>query len=306
MKDILEYVNANSGYVFVNKDKITSFVENISNWEYNYLFSDLKSILDEKQCIIFSFICESINFCFWGNNDDLNYKNYIGSETMFNNLKQNIKNNPLILDIENLNNLSLEDFEKLIGNDVIKFPLYETRFKLLKDTINIINNKKGNFFNELFEVKSDIELLNYITNHFWHFDDKSIYKNKTIKFNKRATLLVNDLYQLSDTIKTNISTLDNLMGCADYALPRMLYENGILIYSNELLKIIESKKLIEHDSEFEIEIRANTLYALELIKEELRRNNINLNSIQIDNIIWNMRTKLEHIIPVHRTITIYY
>lgn len=306
MKDILEYVTANSGYVFVNKDKITSFVENISNWEYNYLFSDLKSILDEKQCIIFSFICESINFCFWGNNDDLNYKNYIGSETMFNNLKQNIKNNPLILDIENLNNLSLEDFEKLIGNDVIKFPLYETRFKLLKDTINIINNKKGNFFNELFEVKSDIELLNYITNHFWHFDDKSIYKNKTIKFNKRATLLVNDLYQLSDTIKTNISTLDNLMGCADYALPRMLYENGILIYSNELLKIIESKKLIEHDSEFEIEIRANTLYALELIKEELRRNNINLNSIQIDNIIWNMRTKLEHIIPVHRTITIYY
>ena len=111
------------------------------------------------------------------------------------------------------------------------------------------------------------------------------------------------MFQLSDSIKNNIKSLDNLTGCADYALPRLLYEYGILVYDKRLLEIINSNTLIEHNSNIEIEIRANTLYAIELIKDTLKQKNIYLNSVEIDSIIWNMRTADKHLIPVHKTIT---
>ena len=308
MKNVLKYINENSDYVSVDLNKIENFVQSISNWKYNYWMSDLKEYLDEKKCIIFAFICESINFCFWGNenNNDNNYENYIGSEELFNNLKRNIKNDTSILELNRLMNITEDEFINIIGIEFKDSPLLQVRYKLLKDTISIIYNKNENFYKELFSLKSDIELLNYITQNFWHFDDMSKYKNQIIKFNKRATLLVNDLYQLSDTIKNNIKSLDNLTGCADYAVPRLLCEYGILNYNNELSKIIYSNSLIEHNSSMEIEIRANTLYALELIKDTLKEKNIYLNSVEIDNIIWNMRTDKEHSMPVHKTITIYY
>ena len=308
MKNVLEYVNKNSDYVSVYNDKIKFFVENISNWEYNYWMSDLKEYLDEKKCIIFAFICESINFCFWGNknNDDNNYENYIGSEELFHNLKQSIKNDSSILEIDKLINLTESEFISMIGSEFIELPLLQERYKMLKDTISIIYNKKENLYKELFSIRNDLEMLDYITQNFWHFDDKSLYKNEVIKFNKRATLLVNDLYQLSDTIKNNLKSLDNLSGCADYAVPRLLCEYGILSYNEKLLEIITSNVLIEHNSDMEIEIRANTLYALELIKDALKEKDIYLNSIEIDNIIWSMRTSEEHNLPVHKTITIYY
>lgn len=308
MKNVLEYINKNSDYVSVNKDNIKLFVENISMWEYNYWMSDLKEYLDEKKCIIFAFICQSINFCFWGNknNDDNNYENYIGSEELFLNLKQSIKNDSSILELDKLIDLTENEFINLIGLEFIELPLLQERYRMLKDTVSIIYNKKENFYKELFSIKNDLELLTYITENFWHFDDKSLYKDQVIKFNKRATLLVNDLYQLSDTIKNNLKSLDNLSGCADYAVPRLLCEYGILSYNEKLLETITSNTLIEHNSDMEIEIRSNTLYALELIKDALKQKNIYLNSVEIDNIIWNMRTNKKHSLPVHKTITIYY
>ena len=307
MKNVLKYINGNSDYVSVDLNKIENFVQSISNWKYNYWMSDLKEYLDEKKCIIFAFICESINFCFWGNENNAdNYENYIGSEKLFYNIKKNVQKDISILELENLSKLKIDDFKQLIGEEFIKVPLFYERFILLKETISVICNKKDKLFKELFSIKSDLKLLNYITENFWHFDDKSQYKNKVIKFNKRAVLLVNDLFQLSYTIKNNLKSLDGLTGCADYAVPRLLFEYGILSYNKELLQIINSKTQIRHNSIMEIEIRANTLYALELIRDDLKKKNIYLNSVQIDNIIWNMRTSGKHSIPVHRTITIYY
>lgn len=48
MKNILEYISENSNYVSVNKNRIKTFIENVSNWQYNYWMNDLKTFLDEK------------------------------------------------------------------------------------------------------------------------------------------------------------------------------------------------------------------------------------------------------------------
>jgi len=307
MNGIKEYINKKSEYVSVNKSKIIKFINEIQNWDYIYWCEDLKKILNEKERILFSFLYESINFCFWDANKYYERLETKGSSDLFfNNFKKNIISNRKLLKINYLMSMDFNDFKKLININSNDFPMLNKRFKLLKETIKVINDKGKDFFEEIFCLKSDIELLDYIIINFHHFKDESLYKNKIIKFNKRATLLVNDLYQLSETVKKNIKNLNNMTGCADYALPRFLYEKGILKYNNKLTNIIKSKSLIKHNSNMEIEIRANTLYVIEKIKKHLNDNDIKLNSIEIDNLIWKMRTNNKHFMPVHRTITIFY
>jgi hypothetical protein len=153
------------------------------------------------------------------------------------------------------------------------------------ETVTTIKNNPS-FFDDLFNIKSVDELLEYIVSNFSSFNDVSVYKGKKVHFYKRASLLVNDLYELSSTIKNNIKSLEKLLGCADYGIPRTLRRFGILEYSSDLASKIDNKELIPHDSNYEIEIRANMLYALELIKEELLKRNIKIHTINLDNIIW--------------------
>ena len=152
-----------------------------------------------------------------------------------------------------------------------------------------------------------MELLKYITTNLNSFDDKSIYKGRTIHFNKRATLLANDLFYMCEIINQNLGNVNNLSGCADYGIPRTFRDYGILNYSKELEEIIDNEKEILHDSEMEIEIRANMLYIIELIKDELSKKNILINSVELDYLIWWMGKKNKDRKSIaHHTITIFY
>ncbi len=311
MKDIsvLKYLSEKSEYVHVNIDKIYSFLKQMDNLNYTYWLSDTRVFKTEKEKIIFSFICESINFCFWGCNEwEMEYKgiNYHGSEALFYSLLRAIDEKKFIIDVDNLSEISEEEFSNIFYYNGIKPSLMHERYLLFNNTINVIKLKGNEFFDELFSINSDVELVKYITSTFNHFNDESKYKGRIIHFNKRAILLVNDLYNLSSTIRHNIKNINNLTGCADYAIPKIFLATGIFKYKDELLNKISSETLIEHNSQMEIEIRGNTLYVIEIMIQYLNNNCININSVQLDNIIWKTRKKIKNDIPVHMTKCIYY
>lgn len=272
--EILEYVNKNSKYVSVNKEKIIPFLNSIENVKYHYWLDREKIGFSEKEFIIFAFICETMNFCFWGNRNWKVYyagKEYIGSEALFYAILKEIKLNNVFLEIDSLKNVSKSYFKKILSSKGELPILMSKRFKLFKETVRIIEKKKNKFFDEIFSIKTDKELLEYIISNFKHFDDKSKFKGKVIHFNKKATLLVNDLFHGSETIRKNIKTVKNLSAGADYAIPKILKDKNILVYDKKLLNIINKKKMIYHNSRMEIEIRANTLYVLELMKKNYSR-----------------------------------
>ena len=307
--DTLKYINENSKYVSIDKDNMNRYLDTINTWDYHYWLKNETVTLTEQELIIFAFLCESMNFCFWKNRNwkiKFNHNYYGGSEALFYAILKEVKLNPKFLDINYLYNMRKKDFKKIMEYNGQLPPMFDKRFKLLKETIKIIYYKKDLFFTELFSIKTVQELLNYIVMNFKHFDDKSKFKRKTIHFNKRATLLINDLFHLSKTIKNNIQSIDSLTGGADYALPRLFEEYGILKYNKKLLDKILKGKSIKHNSRMEVEIRANTLYVLELMKQKLKEHYININSIELDNIIWNTRNKQIYKKPPHHTITIYY
>lgn len=110
-----------------------------------------------------------------------------------------------------------------------------------------------------------------------------------------------------DCVKEKVKNDDNMQGCADYKIPQVLRQLGILEYSKDLAMLIDERKELEHDSEMEIEIRANMLYVIELIKNRLHQNQINMNSVQIDNALWLLSKNKElKDKPHHLTKTIYY
>jgi len=307
MKEEFKYVVDNSEYVSIDKTKIDDFISELGEINYVHWSKELDLKLEEKEWINLAFIMEAMNFCFWQKPKwKIEYKNDIvgGSNALFYAIIKQVENNIDFLKIENLDKIDKEQFYKIMNGVEGTCPLIDKRYENFREVIEYIKN--NNFYDELFSIKSDIELLKYITTHFKSFDDKSTYKNKTIHFNKRATLLANDLYYLSDTINKNVGNVNNLSGCADYGIPRTFRDYGLLIYNEKLSKMIDNEEEIPHDSDMEIEIRGNMLYIIDEIKDRLKEKNIIVNSVELDNLIWWMGKKTEHKSTAHHTVTIYY
>ena len=307
MKDEFNYVVNNSKYVHIDSTKLEKFINDLGEINYVHWSKELNLDLNEKEWITLAFIIESMNFCFWKKPIwKIEYKNDLvsGSNAFFYAIIKQVENDKNFLKIENLDDIDKDKFSELLKGVEGECPLIDKRFENFKEVVNFIKN--NDFFAEIFSIKSDIELLNYITNNFSSFDDKSVYKGKTIHFNKRATLLTNDLYNLSETIRNNVGNVNNLSGCADYGIPRTFRDYGLLIYDDKLVKLIGNEEEIPHDSDMEIEIRGNMLYLIELIKDKLKDKDIIVNSVELDNVIWWMGKKIDRKSVAHHTMTIYY
>lgn len=305
----IEYVVDNSKYVKINYKKLDEFISNFGELDYKHWFSEFDLYFSEKEKILLAFLIESINFCFWQKPKyKILYKNneLKGSEALFYRFIELVTKNKEFLDISKLNMMTIDDFSNFFKGYNSELPLFEERYNILKDTVNVIYKKGDNFYKELFAQKSDIELLNYIVSNFKYFDDSSNYKDVIVHFYKRVTLLVNDLFYMSETIHNNIKNVDNLGGCADYGVPRTLRTYGILEYNEELANLVDNEIEIKHNSEMEIEIRANMLYVIEFAKNKLNSTGKKVNSIQLDNLIWQMGRKKQNILPYHHTVTIFY
>jgi len=146
----------------------------------------------------------------------------------------------------------------------------------------------GDFSNLLIKANSNSQkLLELIIENFPSFSDESTYKGKRIYFYKRAQLLVADIYQAFDGHSFGkFDNISEITACADYKLPFVFRRLGIFSYSDYLADKIDNQVQIEKDSEEEIEIRANTIQVVELMKHKIKKKNAHADSIHINDHIW--------------------
>lgn len=306
----IKYVVDNSDYVSIDYKKI----EDIIN-QYNFNMvpheqNELVNILSEKELAKFMLLCESINFCFWPEkNWKMDYYGtiYSGSLGMFYSMqKYVIQDKEKLLNNENLKKINFDTFKNIFITLDKPLPLIELRYKNFKNVSNKLIELGEDFFEHIFNIKTDLELLNYIVSNFSCFNDVAFYKKQKIYFYKRANLLVRDFYELIPTIQKNLRNLNNLLPCADYVIPRFLRDKGILIYSSELKRKIDTKQTIEAGSQYEVEIRANMIWCLYQIQQELKQKGKDIDLVTLDNIIWKYGKNCIEKTNNHRTLTIYY
>ena len=193
--------------------------------------------------------------------------------------------------------------QALDGNTEI--PLIKERYFTVYEISKIVNEKmKGNFYKYTINKTNDIELFNLIVDNFPSFKDIRTYEGKTIYFYKLAQLVVSDILHIRK-LKENIDVdYSHLVGCADYKIPQVLRELNILVYSEELAKIIDSKTEIEENSIYEVEIRASMIVVIDKIKKALKNK---MWAMDINDMIWSLsQNEVKNAKPYHHTRTTSY
>ena len=285
--DTCSYVYENSRHVKIDINKIKElakdnrFNEKTAYWLSSNPYGILN--LGVEDIINFLVIFESIDYSFWGEpkwtmkTDKVNTDGAIALMYALLRLREQKGN-------LNFERITFDEFsEALKGN--VEIPLLEERYKVVLQVSKIINKKmQNNFYHYIKNITKDIVLFNTIINNFPSFADTRTYDNKTIYFYKLAQLLTSDILHIR-SLKEGITVdYSNLVGCADYKIPQVLRSLGVLVYDKELSDLVDNKNELEENSIYEVEIRANMVVAINLIKKEL---NNKVSAIDINDTIWS-------------------
>jgi hypothetical protein len=161
------------------------------------------------------------------------------------------------------------------------------------------NRFDGSIENLLTAANSDAPTISrLIIDTFQSFSDTAAFEGKPVHFYKRAQICA---YDLSLLPTLHINNTDKLSVFADYKLPQALRHVGILAYDSRLAQKVDSLILLEKGSREEVEIRASTIWACELLSQELE-----VPATIVDNAIWSLSGSLLHMKPYHRTLTTSY
>jgi hypothetical protein len=115
-------------------------------------------------------------------------------------------------------------------------------------------------------------LVDKLVAEFPRFRDVSNYNGHEVKIYKLAQLSVWMIYSaLGRSGKFRLDDAQKMSAFADYIVPAALRIMGILSYSPELENAIRTHQLIARDSQQEIEIRAHSLYATALLREDINK-----------------------------------
>ena len=140
------------------------------------------------------------------------------------------------------------------------------------------------------------------------FNDATQYDGAEVRFYKRAQILVADLHgAFAGAGLGAFSDLSLLTAFADYKVPQVLRELGVLIYSDGLSATVERRALLPQGSPPEVEIRAATVWACELLRRELATAGRLLRATEVDWALWLAGQSLPAgSRPYHRTYTVFY
>lgn len=261
------------------------------------------SHLGEHERLAFLFVLNSISFSYWGEPKwTIEYKGeqHDGAQAMLACLGRAVENGSMFHP-HYLTHIQRQDLEEIL-HGTTEIPLFDERLRILKE-ISIVTKQKfrGDFRYLLDAAKGDaLELVDLLVKTYPSFGDIAVYNGNLIQFNKRAQLLAADIH----TVYAPLINVDKLTACADYKLPQVLRRHGIFIYDDVLQAKIMRREELPKGSAMEVEIRAHTIHAVELIKKQLGNT---VTSSVINDYLWiEGQTKLAIDEPYHRTRTIAY
>lgn len=277
----------------------------------------------------FILIANTVNFCFtdpWTKlKFAVNYDGTLwrGSMAMAACLKRALDEGKPLFNSDYLENLTPEEVENIfrtsyqVGENPI--PLLSQRRTALTELGKNLKKDFGGSFLAIYEIsgfrafnagKGLVELL---IKHFPAFNDISVFKGRTIQFQKRAQLLAM-VFQgraMADLTRPFpiLKDADALGPIADYAVPAALEDMGILVYSQGLKRKIVEREIIQKNSREEIEIRAQSTYAMWKLMKEINKirpliGRGTINMMELDYMIWKIGRGVET--PHHLTPTTAY
>ena len=315
--DTAKKVAADSHEVQIDEHALVHFSKNVVEegiqlppWESLYHFYD-----GGEKTVCYLLVLDTLNFCFWPAPEakkwEIEYKSrkLSGYYALAVSLKQALESGTPINQADYLAELSLRELKELLGGGG-ELQLLNQRVQNLNELGRALLEEYNGKASELVEAagESAIALVRMLYRRLSSFRDVAKYRGHQVPFYKRAQIFAADLYgAFRGKQWGHFRDMDKLTAFADYKLPQVLRHLGILHYAHDLADKIDQQILIETGSPAEVEIRANTIWAVELIRQTLEGMGKRLKAFEIDWILWNMgQDEAFKQKPYHRTVTIFY
>ena len=152
-----------------------------------------------------------------------------------------------------------------------------------------------------------------MVDNFPCFRDEARFEGKTVRFFKRAQILVADLWACFEGESYGkFHDIDKITMFADYRIPQMLHSLGCLQYSPPLAYHIRELKQLGSGHPWEIQLRGCSIWCVELIRREIVRHHpeAHVNAILIDFFLYDTIKEREAeglvSVPHHRTRSLWY
>jgi len=233
--------------------------------------------------IDFLLVADSIDFAFTDFNSNIKFQvDYAGqhwsdSDAMFACLKRGMDEGRPLLDGGCLAKLDKAELEHIFRGN-IEMPMLEERVAIFHEIGGALTARYGGRFHNFVHSCSPRlydngkGLIDKLVAEFPRFRDVSLYDGSEIRIYKLAQLGVWMMYStLRPGGKFRLEDADKMSAFADYIVPAALRVLGILQYSPALESAINQHQMVPRDSTQEIEIRAHTLYATALLREEINK-----------------------------------
>lgn len=263
-------------------------------------------------------LLDALNFCFWGEPGKPRWRvewrgqSHDGYDALAAALSRAVADGLPVWDADWLADLEAESLEGVLRPEAgaPMIPLFAERLTNAREVGRILRDRyDGLFANVVEDAEYDaVTLALALEREFSSFADVAMWEGQPVPFLKRAQICVADLRAITGGVGVGaIRGMERLTAFADYKLPQLLRRSGAIHYAPELATTVDSYTLIAAGSAPEIEIRAATLWAVELLRRALERHGQQRSAAEIDYRLWSSsQTKSPDERPYHRTRTIYY
>lgn len=297
------WVAARSSHVTIDESGIEKVVETIKTSipKVEWDFEGIHYFDEGPLTVQYLFVLDTLNFCFWPDKD-LNY------DDLASGLKEALQNDKSVFDADRLQKYTGPELRKLLKWPR-PLPLEDERVRLLREVgLELEKNFEGKASNLVASCgKSAEKLVTLVTRHFPGFRDHSVYKGHQVFLYKRAQIFVADLWgAFKGKGYGEFNDIGEITIFADYIVPAVLQQLGVLKYSAALAGTIEANGEIGSGSEEEVELRTCSVCAVEKMRELIqKKSGKQVLSVELDIWLWSVGVRcssLKH----HRTLSIYY
>ncbi|HEU5228887.1 MAG TPA: queuosine salvage family protein [Ktedonobacteraceae bacterium] len=280
-----------------------------SAWYEHYHFYD-----GTERSVNWILLLDALNFCFWAEKNQprwtIEYHGEIlnGYWAEAAALTRAVEEGLPLWDAQYLSTISSETVAHIFrGSQTI--PLLEKRVEHVQEVGRVLLERYNGQFTRAIEQTGGnaAKLVLLLAHDFPSFYDVASYRNRTIRFFKRAQICVADLHSAFKGEQWGkFSDIDQLTAFADYKLPQVLRHYNVLEYHVALAERIDNQEILLSGSEEEVEIRAATVWACELLRRAMLQRGRAMTAAEIDQRLWLTGQNAGEMHPYHRTRTIYY
>ncbi|KAI9480878.1 MAG: hypothetical protein EXX96DRAFT_481288 [Benjaminiella poitrasii] len=283
----------------------------------------------DKNTVDWIFLIDLLNFSFWSDLDvadrstphpdryAINYggKKYTGYWSLCAVVNRALDNQiPITSPAFYGNKATDEEFADIFKSDTKEAaPMLNERIRVMREAGKVLSEKfNGSFVNCILQAKhSASRLLDIIVDNFPSFNDVHDFHGRKVYILKRAQILIADLWACFDGQGYGqFDDIDSITMFADYRVPQALYQLGLLSYSPVLIDKLKNRENFPSGCEDEVEIRGNSIWAVELVRQRISQlePTLTINAILIDFYVWDMAKEIQDqmTVPTHCTRSCFY